>query len=735
MNQTNQTDQTNQTSSQINTKNVEINLNNQSNNKEKEKDEVFHKKEANCCNKIIKTIELLSRNIQKETKENPKEAKIIKNIIIAVLVLFSLVFYTMSLSGCNLSEIECLKLRPPTFYIYLLKLCVVAAIFLTAAIYLIFIRFGSYLHLIYIILIYSFLFYKYNGGDLADHGKYNTICMFICVSLFVIFILLLKVSIKLIKKNEISRLIMYILIIAIFFWTLHRALKLSSKCDNWDRGLNNTKIRDDEKLYKCQIDRPKLCHIKIFSDVFDFSKILRVDCSKRSSNDINKIRKNKSTLNININTKRIGFPITINPKINEFNLKHQLNYYIFLVNVLYNLVDMDNEEQVNQLPENLKPEVILDYTDNKYGDIKINLIKHEKLSEERKLLEKNSNPLYKNIFVVFMDAVSRSQFLRKMKKTAAYLEKFFKYDNNLGYHAFQFLKYNNFASSTIPNILPMFYGTNHNNRNGTQLIKYLKENGFITGQTTDLCSKELGEFYMNNQHEEKDNFTFVDFDHENLAMFCDPNYYTSLSSHGLLLNGPYSLIRRCLYGKDIFEYQLEYAKQFWKAYPDNRKFFRLAINVGHESSFEVLKYFDGPFLKFLAEFYENGYFKDTAFFILSDHGNQMPFIYNIIGSEDYDLERTLGTLFIVLPDKDNNINDFYKNIINNQQIFITPYDIHDTLIHICYGTEKYDLTGKITNFPWAENEGNSLLSFIDPSKRTCDNYNDWDVNNNLCRCH
>ena len=74
-------------------------------------------------------------------------------------------------------------------------------------------------------------------------------------------------------------------------------------------------------------------------------------------------------------------------------------------------------------------------------------------------------------------------------------------------------------------------------------------------------TKKTDNEQIDNKHGE-DNFTFVDFDHENLAMFCDPNYYTSLNSHGLLFNGPYSLIRRCLYGKDIFEYELEYAKQF-----------------------------------------------------------------------------------------------------------------------------------------------------------------------------
>ena len=47
-----------------------------------------------------------------------------------------------------------------------------------------------------------------------------------------------------------------------------------------------------------------------------------------------------------MNIKRIGFPITINQNIPEYNLTNQLKYYVFLVKVLENLIDMDNEKEV-----------------------------------------------------------------------------------------------------------------------------------------------------------------------------------------------------------------------------------------------------------------------------------------------------------------------------------------------------------------------------------------------------
>ena len=60
-----------------------------------------------------------------------------------------------------------------------------------------------------------------------------------------------------------------------------------------------------------------------------------------------------------------------------------------------------------------------------------------------------------------------------------------------------------------------------------------------------------------------------------------------------------SNLRRCLYGKDAYEYSLEYAEQFWEQYADKPKFFRLGFIDGHEGSLEVIKYLDEPLLNMI----------------------------------------------------------------------------------------------------------------------------------------
>ena len=90
-------------------------------------------------------------------------------------------------------------------------------------------------------------------------------------------------------------------------------------------------------------------------------------------------------------------------------------------------------------------------------------------------------------------------------------------------------------------------------------------------------------------------------------------------------------------------------------------------------------------------FYDNGWLNNTFIMLMSDHETHLPGPFTIINSQDYKIEKTLGTLFLMLP---NNAmlykNGMYDEIWQNQQTYVTPYDIHDTLSHLGIGeNEKY----------------------------------------------
>ena len=342
----------------------------------------------------------------------------------------------------------------------------------------------------------------------------------------------------------------------------------------------------------------------------------------------------------------------------------------------------------------------------------------------RKKIIKNRNASFNQ--TIFKNQINNTGINITFKKPTRKLEaiNITNYFENK-YYAYQFLKYHTFNSGTKFNAMPMFYGTTVFNPIGTNIIKYFKQLGYITAQSTDMCSKEVWE-----PEKEPQNLDFDSWDHENVAMFCDPSYMDRKSLYSIY-KGVYSLLRRCFYGKEVHDYIFEYGKQFWEAYPDNKKFLRLGFNDGHESTFEVLKYLDEPLEQFLQYFLEKGYLKNTALFIISDHGNHMPGIYNLFFSQQFETERVLANFYLIFNsgnlfgDKLNMFRLFNLNALENQQSLITPYDIHDTLMHMIYGNH-------INKF--FSNKGKSVFWKIDNSGRTCDFFDQDDEEKGLCRC-
>ena len=85
--------------------------------------------------------------------------------------------------------------------------------------------------------------------------------------------------------------------------------------------------------------------------------------------------------------------------------------------------------------------------------------------------------------------------------------------------------------------------------------------------------------------------------------------------------------------------------------------------------------------------------------------------------------------FILLLSKNNNIGNYRINLLNNQQVFLTPYDVHDTLLHLIYG--KSMVAGNI--YESVDNKGNSVFNTINEEERNCKKYNEW-VEPDFCCC-
>ena len=584
-------------------------------------------------------------------------------------------------------------------------------------------------HAIYLILFY-FSIYKYDHGTKFDyHGLYNFTLSLILIFIFTIFILILYFIFFIIKKRNKIMCLIFILIsgfllirITIFYFSF------GNTCRYWDKGLNGTVLNNSPEEYDCQIVYPKKCLLFNLNEYFDLSYYMNKKCSindiqeKEHKKFINYLKIDRKLLSLS-NLTHFGMPITANNK--------EKNIYNFVYRNTI-LMDLYNSNKEKYYPNVLKPEVEIIYDKNTKTRIaKINLIKNEDISKSRKEIASRSNfSLYNNIMLIFLDSVSRQHFSRTLKKTASFVEKFMKYDNNLGFNSYQFMKYQSFATWTPPNIKPMFFSSKNKNGKNVYIVKYLKENGFITGNSGNLCAKEPYTY------EQDDNaffqYNLEEYDHENIAMFCEPNF-SNQESPSAIFWGPYSAIRKCLFGKDSFQYLLEYGNQFWNVYQDNRKFLRLSFQDSHEPTGQTIKYLDEYLYNFLNDLYKKQLLKDTAIFILSDHGNSyLRYVfYYVLKSDDSVIEASNGCLFIILPSNKDKIiykEFYYKNAYKNQQTLVSPFDIHDTLIHIIFGNNTSYNEETYSHY------GRSLLSKIEGKSRKCSNWEKFMRAKDGCLC-
>ena len=461
----------------------------------------------------------------------------------------------------------------------------------------------------------------------------------------------------------------------------------------------------------------------------DYTKVRKVNCEKDNPNTdilkniwMNHIKNHKNETLYDF--KALIYPETNNDKFmfNKFD-----SIQTFYKSITRSIIFTNDTKKLEE--EN--PEIMLLKNKNKY-DLKINLKFNQELSDEQAKKENKDNFPKNNILFLYIDSLSRPHFFRKMK----YLSQFFSRFNtnkNLSFESFQFMKYQSFKNDYYNNgIQTIFYEKMPRRKRTEQtyshILTLLKNQGYITGQSANYCFKEFYPIQKEFNYFQK---TFLEeYDHENIAMFCDPFFMKEMDNPS---------IKKCLYGKNSFEYVLDYGYQFWTKYQKNKKFLRLGFFEGNEKTAEVIKYLDKPLFQFLDKLYLNNYLKNTIIFLVSGQGNSFNDSFVTFFFEDYDffLEKYLGSFFMLVDKKGLNLNETdLINIRNNQQTLVTAYDIHETLKNIVVNKIYSDI--KEVNEENIENNNNEILGksvfgYIYPLERNCKKYPQ--INRDICRCY
>ena len=110
--------------------------------------------------------------------------------------------------------------------------------------------------------------------------------------------------------------------------------------------------------------------------------------------------------------------------------------------------------------------------------------------------------------------------------------------------------------------------------------------------------------------------------------------------------------------------------------------------------------------------------KDTSIFLLSDHGVGVPSIYYL--SSFFKLELVLPMFYLFVNDRKNiSYESQYIYLNENQQTFITGFDIYSTIVHLAFG-DKFGTNA--TQNIIKSNNGRSLFTKINQKNRSPKNY-------------
>ena len=182
--------------------------------------------------------------------------------------------------------------------------------------------------------------------------------------------------------------------------------------------------------------------------------------------------------------------------------------------------------------------------------------------------------MFKNIIVMFFDTISRVHFFRKFPKTSSFLNKFSRYEPDSSkkkLSIFQFFKYNSIKGFTGQNLRSAYFGECIDS-DGAFFANYFRDQGYILGKVSTYCEKTS--IIFSHKNRELDN---IKWDHEGTALSCIRGTY-----RGLFHTFIFSLIKKCMFGKQIFEYALEYLEIFMTTYFDYNKMFLFESGEGHE---------------------------------------------------------------------------------------------------------------------------------------------------------
>ena len=192
--------------------------------------------------------------------------------------------------------------------------------------------------------------------------------------------------------------------------------------------------------------------------------------------------KNKTDL------KTIGFQ-----RAENYDITHRLGLDLLMSTVRDQVVDMDDPEVPQEIKDSI--EFTVDMSNPHKHQLNVNLKKNEARAREQQILrqkilakdklEGKTDRIDKNVFILYIDNLSRANFKRRLPKVTEWLSQFVDNDQN-SLELFQFFRYHSVYYNTKKNNNALWFGQ-------VGLVKEMSSNvfdefsksGYVTGFIKD----------------------------------------------------------------------------------------------------------------------------------------------------------------------------------------------------------------------------------------------------------
>lgn len=297
-----------------------------------------------------------------------------------------------------------------------------------------------------------------------------------------------------------------------------------------------------------------------------------------------------------------------------------------------------------------------------------------------------------NVVTIFIDAVSRPQFHRRLPKASKTLEALATQPQGSS-SLFEFWRYHTIGLNTAPNTRALWAGLSSKGdmyhtptSAGPPLWEQFETAGYVAARVDPMCQDWTA--YYNGDHLGNDtSMSNISprISHEHIAWSCMPPYLPIGKHFAGNFAGSTSIKARCISDTHVGWHALDWSEDFIRTYQkedtSRAVYLNAAFMEGHEGSGEVLATLDDRLASFLSPSSGPIDYSNTAVVIVSDHGALMGLNYAFLKNGKIEAANPFAAM--ILPDRfldaGGSDRSRRRNLERSSARLMTAYDLYETM--------------------------------------------------------